>query len=913
MPRVRRSTAKVQEADAQKMDEVAVNVSQELVDENNDGNVTILEQLIVAEKSKHATEMALRKELIELKKQHQMELRELQESLDSITEEKPKVSRRITKDQAAARKTISLALPKFCGEPDVWPFFISSFKTTTEECGLNNIENMKRLMDSLGGEALEAVKGRLIFPDAVPGVIKELESRFGRPRKLLENLLRKVRETPSPTDNHLESFITFGFKVKQLCDHLVASNMTDHQNNPFLVEELIDKLPPRCKVEWVRFKRDKEGSVMAIFGEYIQTVIDEVSEVTDCTPVSSQKAGKYEALKQRSRPVKSNAVQMRNNVHDLENSGVNQLKMTCWVCSNTGHSLKECDQFKEMTLVDRFKTLEKLKIYVPVLDHPNEAPSMIIGLDNIDLFAALETRIGNRGEPIAVRSKLGWTVYGVDGYRKVYNVPVNMHQIQSLDNRQLHDMMKQQYQLEELRSDNYNPPIANEEQRARDILEKTTCRVGDRFQTGLLWRDDVRELPESYPMAEKRMLQLSRKLSKKPDLNTAVCRMIQEYQDKGYAHELAESELVEGAYEPVWYLPLNVVQHAKKPDKIRLVWDAAASVDGVSLNSLLLKGPDMLVPLPKIICKFREKPIAFGGDIKEMFHQLRICEKDKHAQRFLFGTKPCGAPRVYVMDVATFGATCSPCSAQYVKNLNAREFAEQFPGAASAIIGNHYVDDYYDSADSVGEAVELAKDVRYVHSRGGFHIRNWVSNSMEFLEALEERNATSTLRFTDDKESTFDRVLGICWKPQEDVFCFEATTEMELSKYVTGTIRPSKRVVLSVVMAQFDPMGFITPVTIRGKMLIQDLWRSGCDWDTAIDAESHGKWVLWIKSLMSLKSLQIPRCYFGDSRSQDVSDIQLHVFTDASETAFGCVAYLRAIVHGKVWYVGDESVEGCTP
>ncbi|XP_035905110.1 uncharacterized protein LOC118509085 [Anopheles stephensi] len=874
MPRVRRSTAKVQEADAQKMDEVAVNVSRELVDENNDGNVTILEQLIVAEKSKHATEMALRKELIELKKQHQMELRELQESLDSITEEKPKVSRRITKDQAAARKTISLALPKFCGEPDVWPFFISSFKTTTEECGLNNIENMKRLMDSLGGEALEAVKGRLIFPDAVPGVIKELESRFGRPRKLLENLLRKVRETPSPTDNHLESFITFGFKVKQLCDHLVASNMTDHQNNPFLVEELIDKLPPRCKVEWVRFKRDKEGSVMAIFGEYIQTVIDEVSEVTDCTPVSSQKAGKYEALKQRSRPVKSNAVQMRNNVHDLENSGVNQLKMTCWVCSNTGHSLKECDQFKEMTLVDRFKTLEKLKICklclsrscrgkckiaykcrvegcnsrhhtlmhcaeevlqvhsetaspgtviyrtmpitlyaernsvdviafidegssgtlleagvakrlnvtgpteplviswtnsikreehdskrfslktsaqgsserwnllnvrtvselllpkpkksvaevikkykhlsdVPVLDHPNEAPSMIIGLDNIDLFAALETRIGNRGEPIAVRSKLGWTVYGVDGYRKVYNVPVNMHQIQSLDNRQLHDMMKQQYQLEELRSDNYNPPIANEEQRARDILEKTTCRVGDRFQTGLLWRDDVRELPESYPMAEKRMLQLSRKLSKKPDLNTAVCRMIQEYQDKGYAHELAESELVEGAYEPVWYLPLNVVQHAKKPDKIRLVWDAAASVDGVSLNSLLLKGPDMLVPLPKIICKFREKPIAFGGDIKEMFHQLRICEKDKHAQRFLFGTKPCGAPRVYVMDVATFGATCSPCSAQYVKNLNAREFAEQFPGAASAIIGNHYVDDYYDSADSVGEAVELAKDVRY--------------------------------------------------------------------------------------------------------------------------------------------------------------------------------------------------------
>lgn len=77
----------------------------------------------------------------------------------------------------------------------------------------------------------------------------------------------------------------------------------------------------------------------------------------------------------------------------------------------------------------------------------------------------------------------------------------------------------------------------------------------------------------------------------------------------------------------------------------------------------------MLIPLPNIISNFREKAIAFGADIKEMYHQIRIRDADKQAQRFLFGYDSSGRPQVYVMDVATFGATCAPSSAQYIKTL----------------------------------------------------------------------------------------------------------------------------------------------------------------------------------------------------------------------------------------------------
>lgn len=66
--------------------------------------------------------------------------------------------------------------------------------------------------------------------------------------------------------------------------------------------------------------------------------------------------------------------------------------------------------------------------------------------------------------------------------------------------------------------------------------------------------------------------------------------------------------------------------------------------------------------------------------------------------------------------------------AQFVKNKNAGEFESELPRASKSIREHYYVDDMLDSVDTIEEAVLLAKQVREIHGKANFHIRNWMSN-----------------------------------------------------------------------------------------------------------------------------------------------------------------------------------------
>ena len=140
-----------------------------------------------------------------------------------------------------------------------------------------------------------------------------------------------------------------------------------------------------------------------------------------------------------------------------------------------------------------------------------------------------------------------------------------------------------------------------------------------------------------------------------------------------------------------------------------------------------------------------------------------------------------------------------------------------------------------------------------------------------------------------DKENEIDqdsvKVLGVRWSPETDEFQFDGT---EVSEDIVVT----KRVVLSVLARTFDPLGFIAPVIMSGKILFQQLWKLGIEWDEEIPQELQWEFKDLIKDIDILKSWQIARKYSFSRWSEIEQAIELHVFADASELAYGAVVYL---------------------
>lgn len=111
-----------------------------------------------------------------------------------------------------------------------------------------------------------------------------------------------------------------------------------------------------------------------------------------------------------------------------------------------------------------------------------------------------------------------------------------------------------------------------------------------------------------------------------------------------------------------WYLPIFGVYHPKKPNQIRGVFDSSAKHCGVSLNDVLLSGPDLLNSLLGVLMRFRREPIAIMTDVRQMFYCFRVKDEHKDYLRFLWYPRndPNGELVDYRMRVHVFGNSTSP-------------------------------------------------------------------------------------------------------------------------------------------------------------------------------------------------------------------------------------------------------------
>lgn len=114
--------------------------------------------------------------------------------------------------------------------------------------------------------------------------------------------------------------------------------------------------------------------------------------------------------------------------------------------------------------------------------------------------------------------------------------------------------------------------------------------------------------------------------------------------------------------------------------------------------------------------------------------------------------------------------------------------------------------------------------------------------------------------------------LGVLWLAKEDVFTYRANPP-EDDYPLTKRNFPCKIAML------FDPMGFPAPYVIRAKILLQEMWTSGLDWDNLLDQSQARRTRRWFEELGELLDAKVPRCLQLD---RGVEAVILHTFTDAS-------------------------------
>ena len=100
----------------------------------------------------------------------------------------------------------------------------------------------------------------------------------------------------------------------------------------------------------------------------------------------------------------------------------------------------------------------------------------------------------------------------------------------------------------------------------------------------------------------------------------------------------------------------------------------------------------------------------------------------------------------------------------------------------------------------------------------------------------------------------------------------------------------TKRAMLKACSKLYDPMGYISPIIVRARGLIQNVWREKTDWDEMPGPEIQKQWLDWLKDLPLLNEITVPRWL---ELGEDNVTRQMHVFTDASTDAFASVIFIR--------------------
>ncbi|XP_043264180.1 uncharacterized protein LOC122404311 [Colletes gigas] len=443
-------------------------------------------------------------------------------------------------------------------------------------------------------------------------------------------------------------------------------------------------------------------------------------------------------------------------------------------------------------------------------------------------------RISPEG-PIAQETAFGWILSGpIDAASKAQGHVRTLHCniFESLDHA-----IRRFWEIEEIPSTSV---LTKAEEECEAHFQKTVARdATGRFIVRLPFNHPKPEgaLGDSLRIALSALTRLRRKLDKDQTLVREYQEFLTEYESLEHMTRIEPSE------KSRLYIPHRaVIRTESATTKLRVVFNATSRiVGGQSINDILHVGPKL------------------QNDIT--FTELKAFE----------------------LNTVTYGTACEPyLSMRTLLELKKRD-GDRFPLAASILEKDIYVDDVFMGAPDTSLLEKIRIQVCELLQGGGFQLRKWAGNLQKVLRNIPQSSHSHAVDLTLFNDSEL-KVLGLRWIPSGNYFCFNPQRFQPAAGPIT------KRTLFSEIAKLYDPLGWLSPVVIRAKMLMQSQWLEKIQWDDHVSANTLKTWNTFCEDWGSLEKVTFPRWIrYG----ADAVSVELHGFCDASLGAYSAVTYLR--------------------
>ena len=416
------------------------------------------------------------------------------------------------------------------------------------------------------------------------------------------------------------------------------------------------------------------------------------------------------------------------------------------------------------------------------------------------------------------------------------------------------------------------------------------------------WLVDPLTLPDNYAAVFATLLRTEKTLLQEPEWMKIYQAQITEHETRGVARKLTPEELAAWNGPHLYISHMCIEQPKSESTPVRVVFNSSQKFKGVSMNDCLAKGPDCYNnSLLGMLIRFREHATVLIGDIKKMYNTVHLEELEQHMHRFLW--RECNQsrkPDVWVITRVNLGDRPSGTIAITAKNNTAHMFAHICPESAQMLIYCCYTDDVINSIEGgFPHALYLAAKAEEILAPGEFRVKGWTFGGRDVPDEYKKKepaqvlgsfyNALMDYLFFPAKLNFSKRKRGVPTGPD--------LTERDLPHGIPDAL--TRRIVLSVVMGIYDPLGLLAPFVLQSKLLLRRTWELKLDWDEKMEEGLVKEWKDFFAQMFQVSQIPFQRCLTPENA---VGQPQLIIYSDGSEEAYGCAAYIRwQLSDGNYW------------